>query len=155
MHPCFFWFPILNIFKRCGGGKKGISWEVSTSGDSCWAEPLSSPCVPESLWLKKWSCLYEYYLTTTVFFLSVIRHIDLLYKMVMELVNMVSGCKTNDLLLQKFPSNCVSMTKRYVSHFASFTFLPSSSLTHHFLLLLHLSKTVKCSLALSLCESLD
>lgn len=137
------------------GGRRGFLGKCPPVGTAAGQTPLSSPCVPESLWLKKWSCLYEYYLTTTVFFLSVIRYIDLLFKMVMELVNMVSGCKTNDLLLQKFPSNCVSMTKRYVSHFASFMFLPSSSLTHHFLLLLHLSKTVKCSLALSLCESLD
>lgn len=44
------------------------------------------------------------------FFLSVIRYIDLLFKIIIELVNMASGCKTKGMLLQKLRSNCISMT---------------------------------------------
>lgn len=44
------------------------------------------------------------------FFLSVIRYIDLLFKIITELVNMVSGCKTKGMLLQKLHSNYISMT---------------------------------------------
>lgn len=59
-------------------------------------------------------------------FLSVIRYIDLLFRIIIELVNMLAGCKTKDLLLQKFPSNCISMIKVslsfYIFYASSFIF---------------------------------
>lgn len=54
------------------------------------------------------------------FFLSVIRYIDRLFKIIIELVNVASEYKTQDLVLHKFFSNCIAMTIRYFSHSASF-----------------------------------